>query len=186
MALTPETLTRHELTGLHVRVAAASNPDLVGVAGRVVRETMRTLHVRDRPDSKSDASRVRQVPKVGSTLEFRLPDDSVTGPGPGPGSGRPPVGVAGDRDRGASAGLESGTPLASTDDLAGEPTPARTDEAAGVRKAPGTASELPSETAGRSGQSGGCEGAAYVTVDGDRLLARPALRTEKAGDNQWR
>jgi ribonuclease P protein subunit POP4 len=172
MALTPETLTRHELTGLHVRVAAANNPDLVGVAGRVVRETMRTLHVCDRPDSRSDASRVRQVPKVGSTLEFRLPDDSVTGPGPG--SGRPPMRVAGDRDRGASAGLAQTAPFASTD------------EAAGVRKAPGTASELPSETAGRSGQSGGCEGAAYVTVDGDRLLARPALRTEKTGDNQWR
>jgi ribonuclease P protein subunit POP4 len=140
MALTPETLPRHELTGLHARVVAASNPDLVGVAGRVVRETTRTLHLAS--SATSGASRVRQVPKAGSRLEFRLP-------------------------------------------RAGE-SPARTDEAAGDREAPGTASERSRETAGRSGGSGGCEGVAYVTVDGDRLVARPALRTENAGDNEWR
>ena len=45
MALTPETLTRHELTGLRVAVADAPNPDLVGIRGRVVGETLRTLRV---------------------------------------------------------------------------------------------------------------------------------------------
>ncbi|MFC6989344.1 ribonuclease P protein component 1 [Haloplanus sp. GCM10025708] len=130
MPLTPETLTRHELVGLHARVADATNPDLIGVSGRVVSETERTL-------SLDDGSRVRQVPKRGATLEFRLD--------------------------------------------------APTDEAAGAGKAPGTPSELPSETPGvRAGQSGGCEGEAYVTVDGARLLSRPALRTEKAGDSTWR
>ncbi|MFB6122387.1 MAG: ribonuclease P protein component 1 [Haloferacaceae archaeon] len=64
---------------------------------------------------------------------------------------------------------------------------APTDEAAEAGKASGTPSELPSETPGvRAGQSGGCEGEAYVTVDGARLLSRPALRTEKAGDSTWR
>ncbi|MFB6107365.1 MAG: ribonuclease P protein component 1 [Haloplanus sp.] len=129
MPLTPETLTRHELVGLHARVADAASADAVGIAGRVVSETMRTL-------SLSSGDRVRQVPKQGTTFEFALPC---------------------------------------------------TDEAADAAKASGTASKLPSETAGlRAGQSGGCEGVAYVTVDGTRLLSRPALRTEKAGVSAWR
>jgi ribonuclease P protein subunit POP4 len=131
MALTPETLIRHELVGLHARVAESSNPDAVGISGRVVEETMRTLTL-------AEGDRVWQLPKRGTTFEFTLP--------------RP-----------------------------------RTDEAAGAEKASGTASELPSETVGlRADQSGGCEGVAYVTVDGARLLSRPALRTEKAGVSTWR
>ena len=130
MALTPETLTRHELVGLHARVVESTNPDAVGIGGRVVRETMRTLTL-------GRGDRVWQLPKRGTTFEFVLP--------------RP-----------------------------------RTDEAADAEKASGTASELPSETASRTGQSEGCEGVAYVTVDGARLLSRPALRTEKAGVSTWR
>ncbi|QCC46744.1 ribonuclease P protein component 1 [Halobellus limi] len=182
MALTPETLTRHELNGLRVAVVDAPNPDLVGIEGRVVVETMRTLHV-DVSGSDADAvavesdatatavggdaddatetrrARVKQVPKGGTTFEFALPS----------------------RDE----------------------RPGRTDEAADAAKASGTASKLRSETAGgfEAGQSGrraadaaaasrrnaeNCEGVAYVTVDGTRLLSRPALRTEKAGDTLWR
>ncbi|UPV75005.1 ribonuclease P protein component 1 [Halorussus limi] len=141
MPLTPENLTRHELNGLHVRVADAPNPDLVGIEGRVVAETQGTLSV-------ASDSRVRQVPKEGSTFEFAL-----------------------------------------------------TDESADLAKGSGTASKLASETAGvRSGQSGvsgetgspdsgghprDCEGVAYVTVDGARLLSRPELRTENAGESTW-
>ncbi|USZ67591.1 ribonuclease P protein component 1 [Halorussus salilacus] len=141
MPLTPETLTRHELNGLAVRVVDAANPDLVGIEGRVVAETQGTLSV-------ASADRVRQVQKQGSTFEFAL-----------------------------------------------------TDEAAVLREEAGTASERASETAGvRSGQSGAsgerrspdsgeyprdCEGVAYVTVDGARLLSRPELRTEKAGESRW-
>jgi ribonuclease P protein subunit POP4 len=129
MALTPETLLRHELVGLHVRVAESTNPDAVGIGGRVVRETMRTLVV--------EGDRVWRLPKQGTTFEFALPRS-------------------------------------------------RTDEAADAAKASGTASERPSETASRTGGSGGCEDVAYVTVDGARLLSRPALRTEKAGVSTWR
>ncbi|WP_144904297.1 ribonuclease P protein component 1 [Halobellus captivus] len=191
MALTPETLTRHELNGLRVAVVDAPNPDLVGICGRVVVETMRTLHVDvsdcdatvggtaadagsvgsearsasgsrapsgDDADGTTGRSRVKQVPKQGSTFEFELP-------------------------------VRAGTP-------------GRTDEAADAAKASGTASKLRSDTAGGfdASQSGrpaatsaaasreteNCEGAAYVTVDGTRLLSRPALRTEKAGDTLWR
>jgi len=127
MALTPETLTRHELVGLRTRVVESTNPDSVGIGGRVVDETMRTLVI--------EGDRVRRVPKRGTTFEFALP---------------------------------------------------RTDEAADAEKASGTTPELPSETAGRTGQSDGCEDVAYVTVDGARLLSRPALRTEKAGVSTWR
>ncbi|WP_135828256.1 ribonuclease P protein component 1 [Halorussus halobius] len=126
MPLTPETLTRHELNGLPVRVVDAANPALVGIEGRVVAETRGTLSV-------ASADRVRQVQKQGSTFEFAL-----------------------------------------------------TDEPADRANRSGTASERGSETAGvRAGQSGPCDGVAYVTVDGARLLSRPALRTEKAGDSTW-
>ncbi|MFB6155629.1 MAG: ribonuclease P protein component 1 [Haloferacaceae archaeon] len=131
MPLTPETLTRHELNGLPVAVVEATNPDAVGIAGRVVVETMKTLHVDCGVDDGE--SRVRQVPKRGATFEFAIPAP----------------------DDGANA---------------------RTDEAAGGRKAPGSASEP--AVAG--------EDAVYVTVDGARLLSRPALRTENAGETTWR
>lgn len=162
MSLTPETLTRHELNGLPVRVVDAASDDFVDIGGRVVLETMQTLHV-------DDGARVRQVPKRGTTFEFRLPNDEH------------------DADDSASA---------------------HTDEAADVREASGSASQLGSETAGvRPGQSGPsaatprqgsgasqtggdsaqgeCKDAVYVTVDGAQLLSRPATRTERAGDSTW-
>lgn len=158
MPLTPETLTRHELIGLPVRVAAAASDAHVGIAGRVVSESQRTVSIRTSSGDK-------QVPKRSATFEFALPSahDSVS----------PEA-----RDRGTS-----------------EPT----DEAAGARKPPGSACELPpldadtlavgteqDDTAGvTAGQSGGCERVVYVTVDGARLLSRPAFRTERAGDSTW-
>ena len=156
MPLTPETLTRHELNGLPVRVVEATNPDLAGIEGRVVAETQGTVSV-------ASADRVRQVPKQGSEFEFALTDEP-----------------------------------ADCSENDSEPRRASRD---GAEKESGTASKRGSETAGvRSGQSGpsgethspesgedprDCEGVAYVTVDGARLLSRPALRTEKAGETTW-
>jgi len=164
MALTPDTLTRHELNGLPVRVADAANPDLVGISGRVVVETMKTVHV-------DDGRRVRQVPKEGSCFEFAI----------------------GNRDDAARASV---APAA--------------DEAAGAAEASGSVSQLGTETAGvRPGKSGPsapprrqgrganpfaedcssaadeCQDTVYVTVDGARLLSRPAARTERGGDSTW-
>jgi ribonuclease P protein subunit POP4 len=159
--ITPETLTRHELIGLPVRVAAASNGDLVDVAGRVVAESQRTIVVRTATGDK-------RVPKRGTTFEFAI--------------------------------VEAPSVAATAN--------ARTDEAAGDRKVPGSASELGRDTAGvRPRQSrpfpssvseddsengegtsrslGECEDAVYVTVDGTRLLSRPAERTEE-GVSVWR
>ncbi|SFR93855.1 ribonuclease P protein subunit Rpp29 [Halomicrobium zhouii] len=66
MPLTPETLPRHELVGLDVEVVAASNPDAIGIEGRVVTETTRTLGI-------EGADRVWHVPKDGATFTFDLP-----------------------------------------------------------------------------------------------------------------
>ena len=96
--MTPESLVRHELAGLDVEVAESPNPDLVGVAGRVVDETTNTLLV-----ATDDG--VKQVPKAAATFRFRL--------------------------------------------------------------------------------DGETRGATRVVVDGDRLLARPARRTETKGDSLW-
>ncbi len=70
MPVTPETLPRHELVGLACSVVAADNPDLIGIDGRVVVETKKTLGIQG-------GSRVRTVPKAGTTFEFTLPDDQA-------------------------------------------------------------------------------------------------------------
>ncbi|WP_092700511.1 ribonuclease P protein component 1 [Halovenus aranensis] len=70
MALTPETLTRHELVGLDVRVVAASNPEVIDLDGRVVSETTRTLGI-------EHDGRVSHVPKDCATFEWTLPSGEV-------------------------------------------------------------------------------------------------------------
>jgi ribonuclease P protein subunit POP4 len=93
MPLTPETLPRHELVGLRVRVVESTDPSRVGIAGRVVGETMHTLCIdcdsghpaidsdAGYPDIDSDAASsvdgagrtgVKQVPKQGTTFEFAI------------------------------------------------------------------------------------------------------------------
>lgn len=118
-SVSPETLVRHELVGLPARVVDASNPDLVGIEGRVVEETMRTLGIEtDRPEG---ASSVKRVPKGGTTFEFRS---------------EPRSDQRGGSDRGSEGGCSGGGP--------------------------------------------------YVTVEGKRLVERPARRTERGGDSKWR
>ncbi|MGB9987595.1 ribonuclease P protein component 1 [Salarchaeum japonicum] len=128
--LTPETLPRHELVGLHAEVVDSTDPSRVGIAGRIVDETMRTLLIRE--GEPEGSSGVKRVPKVGTTLEVRL-----------------------------------------------------TDEPAAAPKAAGTASKPASGDPHSETQTTG-DGAAYVTVDGVVLLSRPALRTEKGVNSQWR
>lgn len=84
MTRTPETLARHELIGLDVRVTAASNPDLLDIEGEVVMETTNTLHVErtdrawlareDAPQGmRANDTRAKQVPKAAATFAFSLP-----------------------------------------------------------------------------------------------------------------
>lgn len=166
MPRTPETLTRHELIGLPIRVADAASADFVGLSGRVVGETMQTLVV-------STDSGDKRVPKADSTFEFA-------------------VGAEGESttERGAGVHTDEAAEVAAGDHPA-------VDSHEGGRKDSGSSSKLGEETAGvrprqssPSGcsvnQRGGCEGGVYVTVDGSRLLSRPAERTERTGDSKWR
>jgi len=133
MALTPETLPRHELNGLPVRVVDSDDSSRVGLEGRVVIETTNTLSIEVRTDGES---RVVMVPKSGSTFEFAITDDA------------------------ADFAKESGTASKLADT-----------QPAGVEQS------TPVDGAG--------EDVAYVTVDGSRLLSRPARRTETNGDSPW-
>jgi ribonuclease P protein subunit POP4 len=68
--MTPKSLVRHELAGLDVEVTDSPNPDLVGIAGRVVDETTNTLLV-----ATSDG--VKQVPKAAATFRFTVDSTDV-------------------------------------------------------------------------------------------------------------
>ncbi|EJN58668.1 ribonuclease P protein component 1 [Halogranum rubrum] len=166
MALTPETLTRHELNGLSVRVVDAGNPDLVGIAGRVVIETMQTLHI-------DDGDRVRQVPKRGATLEFALTagePEFTDGGYPSPSMNRSRT------DEAAGRRKASGSTFKRESETAG----ILPGQSGSTRKgSPDGDGRTPSRT-------GDCEDVVYVTVDGAQLLSRPAHRTENAGDSKWR
>jgi ribonuclease P protein subunit POP4 len=176
--VTPETLTRHGLIGRPVRVVDAANPELVGIAGRVASESERTLVVRG-PAGSGVAD--RRVPKRDTQFRFALPAGADRVGDQSLGGWVPPA------DAPARAGGSDTGAAGEPDTEAGKPD---TDEAADRRKGSGSAFELPWETLGTgtarpAGKSGGCEDAVYVTVDGQRLLSRPAYRTERAGDSTW-
>lgn len=144
---TPETIARHELVGLPVRVADADSDAHVGIAGRVLRETSNTVVVRTESGDK-------RVPKSGTTFEFAVVE----------------------------------TPTARTDEAADDEessghTSQLGSDTAGVRPRQSGPSE--SGDAGSASQRGESNDVSYVTVDGDRLLYRPAERTER-GVTTWR
>ncbi len=166
MPLTPETLPRHELNGLPVRVVDSDDPSRIGIEGRVVIETTNTVSIEicgppeadrwrdNRPTACADGeSRVVMVPKSGSTFEFAITDDAAD----------------------PEKGLGTASKLADTKpDSFGDT--GESDRAAG-------------DAGGcRDGGAHRCvagEDVAYVTVDGSRLLSRPARRTETNGDSPW-
>ena len=69
--ISPDTLSRHELVGLPVRVADAASDAHVGIAGRVLSETFGTLVVRTPSGDK-------RVPKAGAMFEFAVVDRPTT------------------------------------------------------------------------------------------------------------
>ncbi|WP_207589544.1 ribonuclease P protein component 1 [Halomontanus rarus] len=138
MSLTPETLPRHELNGLPVRVVESDDSTREGLEGRVVIETMNTLRIELRENGES---RVVQVPKSGSKFEFALTDDAADF----------------EKESGTASKLADTEPGVDREENDSFPT-----------------------TPDRAG-----EGTAYVTVDGARLLSRPARRTETTGDSPW-
>jgi ribonuclease P protein subunit POP4 len=67
MMLRPESIARHELIGLRVVVKSSTNPDLVGLSGRVVDESKNILLLETERGPK-------RIPKEGTSLEFTLPE----------------------------------------------------------------------------------------------------------------
>lgn len=161
------------------------------------------------------------MPKEAAVFEFAIgtrlsarpaASDPFIGPADGTGTEATAGVSAPDRRNRSPPRTQSIDQQNTGDDDRGREGSSPTDEAAGVRKAPGTVSQLGSETSGvRPRQSapsgtpvqgapasretdatdgvdsgsGECEDIAYVTVDGIRLLSRPAERTER-GVSTWR
>lgn len=174
MALTPETLTRHELNGLRVRVADAASADAVGISGRVVLETMKTLQV-------DDGTRVRQVPKQGTTFEFCLPNDC--GDDATRASASPRTDEAADVRKASGSTSQLGLETAGVRPGQSGPSAASRRQGRGASQQRG--STATSTRTASSRERGECEDVVYVTVDGAKLLSRPATRTERAGDSTW-
>ncbi|HDH06878.1 MAG TPA: ribonuclease P protein component 1 [Thermoproteales archaeon] len=70
MKITPRNIVMHELIGLHVKVSNSTHPGYIGIEGKVVYETMKTLHILHK-------GKVKIVPKSCSTFQFTLPDGSI-------------------------------------------------------------------------------------------------------------
>ncbi|GAB7019949.1 ribonuclease P protein subunit [Halostagnicola sp. A-GB9-2] len=165
MALTPETLPRHELNGLPVRVVESDDDGREGLEGRVVVETTNTLSIevcvppeaerwRDGStvEHEDGESRVVMVPKSGSVFEFAITDEAAED----------------EKSSGTASKLADTQPSSTDEDRAnGSTVSCRREDPVGDRR----------DAAG--------EDVAYVTVDGSRLLSRPARRTETSGDSPW-
>jgi ribonuclease P protein subunit POP4 len=70
--ISPQNLLRHEVIGLNVRIASATNRQLTGLAGKVVDETKNTLTV-------FDGTKRRIVPKDTALFHFYLPTGEIVG-----------------------------------------------------------------------------------------------------------
>ncbi len=62
--ITPKMLTRHELIGLKCKVVRASNPQIVGIKGKVIDETKNMLVIEN--DKRT------MIPKRDATFQFEL------------------------------------------------------------------------------------------------------------------
>ncbi|WP_332450325.1 ribonuclease P protein component 1 [Methanoculleus sp.] len=68
--ISPQNVLRHELIGLDVLVARASNPGHAGVSGRIIDETRNTLVIlTGRGETR--------IPKRCSIFRIRLPDGTT-------------------------------------------------------------------------------------------------------------
>ena len=66
----PQNILAHELVGLDVLVADASNPSHRGISGHIVDETKNMLMIKT-------ASGIRKVPKQHSIFRLTLPENRV-------------------------------------------------------------------------------------------------------------
>ena len=66
MAITPSNLVRHELIGLKAKVVESTNPSNVGIEGKVVDETYKTLIIKQKEKEK-------RIFKAQVVFEFTTP-----------------------------------------------------------------------------------------------------------------
>ena len=67
MSITPQNLVRHELIGLKVKIKQSTNKSQIGLRGRVVDETYKTLKIETRKGEKA-------IPKDIAVFIFVLPN----------------------------------------------------------------------------------------------------------------
>ena len=67
MTITPNNLVRHELIGLYAKIVSSTNPSNIGVKGKVVNETYKTLVIEHHGKEK-------RVFKKNVVIVFALPD----------------------------------------------------------------------------------------------------------------
>jgi len=65
--ITPSNVVRHELIGLHAKIVQAKNPANIGIQGKIVDESYRTLVVETKKGDK-------RIFKPGVVLQLVLPD----------------------------------------------------------------------------------------------------------------
>jgi len=70
MPITPTNLVRHELIGLTAKIVKARNPQNIGIQGKVVNETQKTLVIESEGKEK-------RVFKNTITLRFTLPSKKI-------------------------------------------------------------------------------------------------------------
>jgi len=69
MGINPKNLIHHELIGLNVRVYSSTNPNMIGLEGKIIDETRNMLII-------EDAHRIeKKLPKSQSEFVFALPDE---------------------------------------------------------------------------------------------------------------
>ncbi len=66
MALTPVSLVRHELIGLHAKVLKSTNPSNIGIEGRIIDESFKTISI-------SSGGKERKVFKENVVMLIELP-----------------------------------------------------------------------------------------------------------------
>ncbi len=69
--LNAKNVLKHELIGLHAKVADSTNKDAIGIEGKIMMETKNTLQIETRDGTKT-------VQKKGSKFELVIPEGTVT------------------------------------------------------------------------------------------------------------
>ena len=68
--ITAENITSHELIGMDTKVTSASNPQIIGLNGRIVDETKSMIKI-------STINGVKSIVKAGSNFKFTIANKEV-------------------------------------------------------------------------------------------------------------